>query len=83
MVMCCACFGHRLSLYLSYLCRAPVIAAVGPIFIVFSYDALSGRDLNLSPSRQEAYAIRVTPQSRIKVDDTPLLMDIFVVVQLS
>ena len=41
------------------------IAAVGTIFNVFSYDALSDRDSNLSPSRRRANALRVEPRSRV------------------
>ena len=47
----CACFGSGRSLYSNYLCRASDIAAVGTIFKVFSYDAVSDRDSNLSLSQ--------------------------------
>ena len=57
------------SLYSNNLYRAPDVAAVGTIFNIFSYDALSDRDSNLSPSRQRADALHVTQQSQgIKQD---------------
>ena len=48
-----------------YLCRASDIAAVGIIFNVLSYDALSDRDYNLSPFRRIADALRVELRSRV------------------
>ncbi len=48
--------------YYNYQCHAPVMAAVGTSINVFSYDAVLGRYLNPSPSRQRAdtqrYALR-------------------------
>ena len=44
---------------------APDIAAVGIIFNVFSNDAVSARDSNLTPPRRRADALRVEPRSRI------------------
>ena len=44
---------------------APDIATVGTIFNVFSLDAVSGRDSNLSPARRRADALRIEPQSRV------------------
>jgi hypothetical protein len=63
MVVSCAFFGPRHSPYSNYLCRAPDIAEVGTIFNVFSYDAVSVRDSNLSPSRRQADALSVEPRS--------------------
>ena len=48
-------------LHSDYLCGATEEAAVGNNFNIFSYDALSGRDSNLKPSRQRADALRITP----------------------
>ena len=42
---------------------SPDIAAVGTIFNVFSYDAVLGRDSNLSPTRQQADALRDMPKT--------------------
>ena len=53
MVMSCAC------LWANHLCRAPDLAAVGTIFNVFGYDAMSARDSNLSPPQRRADALRV------------------------
>ena len=49
----CACFGPRHSPYSNSLYRATDLAAVGTILNVFSYDAVSDRDTNLSPSRKK------------------------------
>ncbi len=65
MVTSCACFWPRHSPYSNYLCRASDIAAVGTIFNVFSYDVVSARDSNLSPSRRRADAPRVEPRSQV------------------
>ena len=54
----------RHSPYSYYLCRAPDIAAVGTIFNVFNYDAVSARDSNLSPPRRRADALLVEPRSQ-------------------
>ena len=48
--------------YLLYLCRAPDIAAVVALVDIFSYDAVLGRDSNLSPSRQRVDALHVNQQ---------------------
>ena len=61
-------FGPRQSSYSNYLCRASDIAAVGTIFNVFTYDAVSDRDSNLSPFRRRADALRVEPQSRVLIE---------------
>ena len=45
--------GQGLPHTLKYLYHAPDIAAVGTISIVFSFDAVSGQDSNLSPSQQK------------------------------
>ena len=58
-------FWAKAFLYSNYLCCAPEIAAVGTIFNIFTYDTVSGRDSNLSPSRQRADALHVTSQSRV------------------
>ncbi len=57
----CACFRPGHSPYSNYLYRTLDIAVVGTIFNVFSYNALTDRDSNLSPSRQPADALRVEP----------------------
>ena len=54
MVMSCAYFEPMHHFYSKYVWRAPVIGAVGMIINVFSYDAVLGRDWNLSLSRQRA-----------------------------
>ena len=46
-------FGPRHSPYSYYIFRAPDIKALGTIFNVFGYDAVSARDLNLLPSVPE------------------------------
>ena len=53
-------------LILNYLCRTPDITAVGTIINVFSYDAVSGWDSNISTSRKQADAYRVSPQSQVE-----------------
>ena len=58
-------YGPRHSPYSYYLCRTPDIAAVETICNVFSYDAVSARDSNLSPSWRRADALRVVPRSRV------------------
>ena len=53
--------GQGIPPTLTTLCRAPEIAAVVTIFnvfSVFSYDAMSARDSNLSPSRQRVDPLR-------------------------
>ena len=65
MVVSCACFGPRHVPYSNYLCHAPDKAAVGTIVNVFSYDAVSDQDSNLSPSWQRAYELHVEPRSRV------------------
>ena len=65
MVMSCACLLAKTFPYSNYLCRAHDIAAVGTILNVFSYDAVSGRDSNLSPPRRRTDALRVEPLSRV------------------
>ena len=57
-------YGPRHSRYSYYLCRALDIAAVGTILNVFSYDAVLGRESNLSPPGK-ANALRVEPRSRV------------------
>ena len=54
--------------YSNYLCRAPDTAAVGTICNVFSYDAVSGRDRNLSPHRRRADALLVDPRLRVSIN---------------
>ena len=49
----------RACLWAKHLCRAPDLAAVGTILNVFGYDAVSARDLNLSPPQRRADALRV------------------------
>ena len=49
----------------NYLRCASDIAAVGTIFNVFSYDAVSDRDSNLLPSQRRAVALRVEPRLRV------------------
>ena len=56
--------GNELRLFMvqgipptrNYLCRALDIAAVGTIFNVFGYVAVSGQDSNLSPPRRRVDA---------------------------
>ena len=57
--------GKELQLF--YLSHAPAIIVVVDHFTVFSYDAVLGRDSNLSPSRQRTDALRVTPQARVLI----------------
>ncbi len=54
MVISCACFGQMLPPYASY------IAAVGTIYSIFSYHAVSDWDSNLSPSWRWADALRLS-----------------------
>ena len=61
MVMSCACLGAKAFPYSNYLCRASYIAAAGIILIVFRYDAVLGRDSNLSPPRRRADVLLVEP----------------------
>ena len=65
MVTSCACFGPRHSPNYNYLRRASDIVAVRTIFNVFSYDAVTDRDSNLSSTRRRADALRVDPRSRV------------------
>ena len=48
-----------LTIYVAHL-------AVETIFTVLSYDAVSGQDLNLSPTLQRADAVRFTTQLWVK-----------------
>ena len=65
MVMSCAFFWPRHSPYSNYLCCSYDKAAIGTIFNIFHYDAVSDQDLNLSPSRWQADALRFEPRSRV------------------
>ena len=60
MVVSCACLWAKAFPLL--LLFAPNLAAVGTIFNVFSYEAVSARDSNLSLPRQRADALRVDPR---------------------
>ena len=46
--------GQGIPPYSNYLCRSPYIPAVDTILNVFSYDAVSGRNSNLSPPQRRA-----------------------------
>ena len=63
MVMSCAGLGQGIPSTLTN----NVIAVVGNIFNVFSYDAVFSRDSNLSTPQRRADALRVESRSRVYI----------------
>ena len=58
-------FGQGISPQIYHFCCTPDIASIGTIFKAFSYDSVSDRESNQSPSRQRMNELRDTPQSRV------------------